>query len=209
MLKSRQYYGRARIWPSLLGMVQDTNVLDIGCGTGKLGEYLKKEFKCNVVGIEIEEMNIAEAALNIDTVYLGDIESFNIERIDSRFDYIIFSDSLEHLNDPWSVIIRIKKLLSPGGKLLIAIPNVRCFRVTLPLIFADSWEYKDEGLLDKTHLRFFTLTSVTSLLKECGFYIEDIQFELPLSSKVGKLNLATLGVLKRHLSSHYYIKAAM
>ena len=133
----------------------------------------------------------------------------DISTLERNFDYIIFSDSLEHLLEPQDVLETIKPLLAPGGNVLIAIPNIRNFRVTVPLLFSDQWEYQDEGLLDRTHLRFFTQSSICKLLDRCGYQVEALYLDLPLSSKVGVLNIFTFGLFKRILTAHYFVKTSL
>jgi len=203
------YYSRQRQWPSKFSLSHDTKFLDIGCGQGTLGKYLKQTYRADVTGVEIIEKNYHIALSVLDHVFLGNIEQMDISSIGNDFDYIIFSDSLEHLLEPDRVLENIRPLLKPSGKILLSIPNIRNFRVTLPLIFNDSWEYKEEGLLDKTHLRFFTEKSIITLLKDKGYKIENIAYDLPLPSKVGIMNLLTLGVFRRILTSHIFISAHM
>ncbi len=205
----RAYYSRARTWPSLFDIKTGARILDVGCGRGTLGAYLTKQHESKVIGLEIIEENYRLAAQVLDKAHLGDIESMDLAILGNSFDYVIFSDSLEHLLDPKSVLERVKNLLSKDGLLLISMPNVRNFRVTLPLLMRDEWEYCDEGLLDRTHLRFFTGTSICKLLESCGYRVERILVDLPLSSKVGILNILTLGIFRRHLTSHYFIKACL
>jgi SAM-dependent methyltransferase len=184
-------------------------VLDIGCGIGLLGAYLKKKHNCIVTGLEIIEDNYEVALSELDEVFLGDIETMDLSELGCDYDYIIFSDSLEHLLNPDKVLEKIKKLLSESGMVLISMPNVRNFRVTMPLIFSDSWEYQDEGLLDRTHLRFFTCTSLLNTLNNHGYCVNKIKYDLPLSSKVGLLNKLTFGLLKKHLTSHYFVESCL
>lgn len=203
------YYGRARTWPSLFNIKSNSRVLDIGCGIGLLGTYLKSKYNCEVVGLEIIEDNYKVALNSLDSAFLGDVETMDLSILGNNYDYIIFSDSLEHLLNPENVLEKIKGLLSNEGILLISIPNIRNFRVTIPLLFSDAWEYEDEGLLDRTHLRFFTYTSLSNTLINHSFDIKDIKYDLPLSSKVGLLNKLTLGLFKRHLTSHYFVEACL
>lgn len=203
------YYSRARTWPSRFGIGPGAKILDVGCGKGNLGTYLQDRHDAKVTGIEIIEANFVAASSVLQAVHLGDIESMDMSVLGSGFDYVIFSDSLEHMLEPQAVLESVKALLSKDGRLLISMPNVRNFRVTVPLLFSDQWEYQDEGLLDRTHLRFFTCTSICSLLERCGYQVEQVRCDLPTSSKVGMLNIATFGLLRRHLTSHYFIKACI
>ena len=201
------YYNRSRSWPLLFNIKDDSFVFDIGCGRGLLGCLLKDTHGCKVTGLEIVEENYREASKVLDKAIFGDVETIIFPSEDFMFDYVIFSDSLEHLLNPDIVLERIRNLLNNNGKLLIAMPNVRNFRVTVPLIFCDSWEYQEEGLLDKTHLRFFTYSSLIALLDTMGFKVETVFYDLPLNSKVGILNFLTFGIFKRHLTSHYFVES--
>jgi 2-polyprenyl-3-methyl-5-hydroxy-6-metoxy-1,4-benzoquinol methylase len=207
--RQKIYYSQIRTWPSVFSLKHAPKILDIGCGQGVLGKYLKDKVAANVCGIEIttEHYNVASTVL--DRAVLGDIESMDMTLIGTGFDYVIFSDSLEHLVDPGAILRKIKSLMTEDGEILMSLPNVRNFRVTFPLLFRDKWEYTDEGLLDKTHLRFFTLNSITHLLHESGFQIENFHYDLPLSSKVGILNLLTFGLFRKILTSHYFIKSCI
>jgi len=207
--KDINYYSRSRSWPFLFNIRRGSKVLDVGCGTGVLGRLLQDNFGCEVTGLEIVEENYHKAKKTLDEVILGDVETMSFPENDFTFDYIIFSDSLEHLLNPDLVLERVIKLLNHNGKLLISMPNVRNFRVTLPLLFFDSWEYQEEGLLDKTHLRFFTHRSLINLLKSKKFNVEKVLYDLPLNSKVGILNLITLGLFKKHLTSHYFVQSCI
>jgi len=201
------YYSRQRRWPELFDIKHGEHFLDIGCGKGRLGAFLKQKFNAKVVGVEIFPEYAAVAAECLDEVLCGDIEKLDLSPYTGRLDHVVFSDSLEHLLDPESAILKVKSLLASDGSLLLSIPNVRNFRVTLPLLLLGKFEYQDEGLLDRTHLRFFTRSSIVNLLNRCGFSVESLKFDLPRNSKVGILNVVTLGLFKEILTSHFFIKA--
>lgn len=204
----KAYYSRERNWPARFSIRKNSRVLDLGCGRGLLGEFLKHEYCCHVTGLEIIQENALAADSVLDKVIVGDIETMALDEPKESFDYIIFSDSIEHLLDPGKVLVRVGSLLKPAsGELLISIPNVRNFRVTIPLLLGDEWRYTDEGLLDKTHLRFFTLKSMKRLLEESGFVVKNTFYDLPISSKSGLFNRLTLGLLRNHLTSHYFIQS--
>lgn len=205
----RTYYSRSRTWPSIFGLRSGTKILDVGCGRGNLGAYLQAKYASEVTGLEIIEDNFLVASTTLHKAYLGDIESMDMSLLGSQFDYVIFSDSLEHMLEPKAVLERVRYLMAENGYLLISMPNIRNFRVTIPLVFSDQWDYQDEGLLDRTHLRFFTCTSICKLVEQCGYKVEQVRFDLPLSSKVGVLNMLTLGIFRRHLTSHYFIKSCL
>lgn len=201
------YYSRQRSWPALFQIKRGGHYLDIGCGKGRLGAFLKQQFAAKVTGIEIFPEYASEASKCLDEVLCGNIEELDLVAYTNQFNHIIFSDSLEHLLDPETALMKAKAMLRPDGALLLSIPNVRNFRVTLPLVLLGKFEYQDEGLLDRTHLRFFTRSSITNLLLHCGFEVESVKFDLPANSKVGLLNILTLGLFKETLTSHFFIKA--
>lgn len=205
----KSYYQRMRTWPNLFDLRRNSKVLDIGCGSGQLGQYFHRELQSEVTGVEITVDNYEIAKAVLSKTLLGDIETLDLDLIGCDFDYIIFSDSLEHMLNPDKVLNRVQQLLAKNGELLISIPNVRNFRVTFPLVIAGNWEYQDEGLLDRTHLRFFTIASISNLLHKCGYSIEEIFLDLPKSSKVGLINKLTLGLFRNHLTSHYFIRASI
>lgn len=207
LAEPNDYYSRQRSWPSLFKIKHGGSFLDIGCGKGRLGAFLKQRFAAKVTGIEIFPEYAVEASKCLDEVLCGNIEELDLDTYANKFDHIIFSDSLEHLLDPESALMKAKAMLRPDGSLLLSIPNVRNFRVTVPLVIFGRFEYQDEGLLDRTHLRFFTRTSITNLLNRCGFEVESVKFDLPIKSKVGLLNIFAFGLFKETLTSHFFIKA--
>jgi 2-polyprenyl-3-methyl-5-hydroxy-6-metoxy-1,4-benzoquinol methylase len=186
---------------------QSCNFLDVGCGKGSLGEYLRENFQGIVTGIEIFPEYAEVAAKVLNHVICGNVENLNLESHSETYDYIIFSDSLEHLIDPEFTLLKVKPLLRMNGSILLSVPNIRNFRVMAPLLLFGQFEYQEEGLLDRTHLRFFTRSSIVNTLERCGFKVDEIYVDLPLRSKVGIINLFTLGIFKNILTSHYFIRA--
>jgi len=90
------------------------------------------------------------------------------------FDCILYGDVLEHLVNPWWVLKDHQAVLKKGGAIICSIPNVRNYRILRNLIFRGKWEYTDDGILDRSHLRFFTLDSIQGMLKEAGYEIEGL-----------------------------------
>ena len=148
-------------------------VLDVGCGAGELGRHLKEAGVKEVVGIELNEKAAEIASHYLDNVLVGNVEETEMPFDEGYFDCIIYADILEHLVDPWTVLSKHKKFLADNGCIIISIPNVRHIHTFLNLLRGE-WNYADRGIFDKTHLRFFTLKSITKALKDCGFTITDI-----------------------------------
>ncbi len=168
---NKSYYGYAR--PEIQSLVsrKAKKILDIGCGAGVLGKELKSRQKCYVAGIEYapEAANKAETVL--DRVYMGDAVKIMPEIQEYSFDTIIMADFLEHIANPEKILSEVKRILIPGGRLVLSIPNVRHWSVIKDLL-EGRWEYRDAGILDKTHLRFFTWQSILSLLNSTGYHID-------------------------------------
>jgi SAM-dependent methyltransferase len=158
--------------PELRALVPQTarRVLDVGCGGGAFGAALKAERpRCEVVGVEAFPEAAARAAQRLDRVLRLDLDALEALPADAgSFDAIVFGDVLEHLREPKRLLETLLPALAPGGTLVVSIPNVRHWSVVYPLLVNDSWEYEDAGLLDRTHVRFFTLREFETMLGELG-----------------------------------------
>ncbi|MDD4899084.1 MAG: class I SAM-dependent methyltransferase [Candidatus Omnitrophica bacterium] len=157
-------------------LVENGNkVLDIGCATGRLLEYLQNEKSCEVKGIEVDCAMAKEAQERCKDVACLDIESCNSLPFEKNyFDVVIFADCLEHLKRPDLVLKTIIPYLKKSGILLVSLPNIAFLSVRLGLLFGN-FNYTQYGLLDKTHLRFFTLKSAKNLIEGNGFKIIKIE----------------------------------
>jgi 2-polyprenyl-3-methyl-5-hydroxy-6-metoxy-1,4-benzoquinol methylase len=200
------YYGRER--PSLYTRVDEgpTIILDLGCGMGTLGRKLRELKKAKeLVGAEIFETAGQEAAKFYEKVYIGDIESMQLPYLD-YFDYVICGDILEHTKDPYRLVSQIRTWLKPGGKLICSLPNVRNYRVWSKLIFRGQWEYEDSGILDATHLRFFTRKSGCKMVRDAGLQIENCTM-LTYGTKKLLLNALTFRLCEELLALQFVIEA--
>jgi glycosyltransferase involved in cell wall biosynthesis/SAM-dependent methyltransferase len=169
--KPENYYKNIRY--DLIPLVpEDANcILEVGCAEGMTGNELKKRPNVFVAGIENNKA-AAEIARNVlDDVIVGDIEDMDIPYRPSVFDCIIFADVLEHLVNPLDVLKTMSKFLKDDGTVIISIPNVQFYGVVHQLI-EGNWTYQKEGILDETHLRFFTFKEIEKLLKKAGLYIQ-------------------------------------
>ncbi len=141
-------------------------VLDIGCGTGSLAKILT-ENKNEVWGIEVNQKAAEQAKKYCQQVFIADIENNSLSIPDQYFDIVIFADVLEHLKSPAEVLKSIRKKIKPSSSIIISIPNIANWRYRLRLLFG-RFEYEDDGILDKEHLRFFTLASAKRMLDQAG-----------------------------------------
>lgn len=180
-------------------------ILDIGCGTGVLGAFFKNEQECEVYGIEINENAYTEAKKNLNQVIKANVEILELPFEACFFDAIILGDVLEHLISPVSTIKKLLKVLKPGGKIHITVPNIRYWRVILDLVIKDEWEYKSWGILDYTHLRFFTKKSIINLMLNNNIKVVDSQWVIQKPSKSHFINLISFKIFNGFLASHCFV----
>jgi len=150
-----------------------SSVLEFGSASGYITRLLKEEKHCEVYIVEIDQ-EIAHASIPYAVDFcFEDCENYGWEDKfkDLKFDNILFTDVLEHLKDPWEMLKRIKAFLKPGGSVLISLPNISYKTVLIDLIKFDKFEYAPSGILDNTHLRFFTEKSARSLIEGADFKI--------------------------------------
>jgi methionine biosynthesis protein MetW len=161
--------------PELRALVPEEarRVLDVGCGAGALGAALREERGIEVVGLELSADAAVRARERLDAVVeadLDDLEELPFER--GSFDAMVFGDVLEHLHDPHRLLRVLRPWLADDGVIVASIPNVGHWSVVLPLLAQDRWPYADSGLLDRTHVHFFTLAEAELMLRDCGLAIE-------------------------------------
>lgn len=168
---SERYFGTARteIAPHLPAKVG--RLLDIGCGTGATVAFVKEQRAVQWAGgVEIVASEAARAKDVCDEVWSTNIESDRIEQriAAGSLDLVLCLDVLEHLVDPWSVVDRLSTLLAPGGRLIVSVPNIRNWKFIRNLLFKGDFNYRDSGLLDRTHLRFFVRHTAIALAEHGG-----------------------------------------
>ena len=166
--KPDYYYRGER--PEVMQMVPESamRILEIGCGAGVTSRMLKEENNAReVVGVEYDATAAKEASKFLDKVFCGDAEKINLPYRDGYFDCIIYADVLEHLRDPEKLLKKQKRLLSKNGVMVMSIPNTRHYSLVNQLI-EGRWTYEECGLLDSTHIRFFTLSEIKEMLGRCG-----------------------------------------
>lgn len=167
------YYRQERKDVEALIPKEARRILDVGCGEGILGKRLLEKGVKEVVGVEIEQAVCEKARENLSIVICGNIEEIDLPFEEKYFDCIVFADILEHLKDPLSVVKKLKKHLKDSGVVVASIPNVRYYQV-INMLVDGYWTYGDYGILDRTHLRFFTKKEILALFKNAGFEITTI-----------------------------------
>ena len=182
----------------MLGFIpaDSKSVLDVGCGAAEFSAPLKEKLGAEVWGIEVNAEAAKLAASKLDKVIVCGAEEAIDALPDDHFDCVIFNDVLEHMVDPHSVLHTIKPKLSGHGVVVCSIPNVRHIGVLFELVVLKNWKYRDHGVLDRTHLRFFTKMSIASMFDECGYEIHSLQgINREQSLLLRFANILTLGWL--------------
>lgn len=152
------------------------SALDVGCGRGGFGLTLRRVLgpQARIVGVEAVPENATAA--RVDHGFDEIVEGYFPEALEGRdetFDLVTFTDVLEHMVDPWEALAKTRRMLTDDGRVYAAIPNIAWAPVLLQLA-RGRWEYADEGILDRTHLRFFTRSSMIRLFEESGYVVDEI-----------------------------------
>lgn len=153
-------------------------VLEGGVSSGYLAGEITTAGR-HVDGIEIDPDAARLAEKVCDRVIVGDLESVDVDELRDDYSVLLFGDTLEHLADPGSLLVKLRPRLRPGGSLVVSIPNVANWSMRLALLFG-RWEYKDRGLLDRTHLRFFTKRTAVRLVEGAGFRVDSLVAAVPM-----------------------------
>jgi len=191
--KSEQVYSNSTR-PEMIQFLPNeySKVLEIGCNVGNFRQFLSKS--CQYWGIEPfkEAANIAKTKM--DKVLVGFYDNVINEIPDNYFDLVIANDVIEHMEQPWNFLKSIKTKMTEKASLVLSVPNVRYYYNLKNLLFYKDWEYVDTGILDITHLRFFTEKSIIRLLNENGFEIEMMK------------GINSMKTMRRHLPKHRFIQ---
>jgi len=180
--------------------------LEFGCGYGGFSALVKDKFDAETWAVEINEEAAQEAEKILDKVINNDAAKSLDDIPENYFDCIILFDILEHLLDPSALLSALKNKLSNKGVIVASIPNIRYYRTFFELVIHGNWDYKDHGILDRTHLRFFTYKSIVKMLNLLDFEILVLEGIHPTSSRTFKvLNVALLNSLADIRYKHFAI----
>ncbi len=172
-----KYEDRPRV--ELLGLLDlpFRTVLEIGCGAGATGRMIKQQHPdVTYIGVEIDRVAATEARKVLDHVVTCDVERFSLEDAGipmQEVDLVIFADVLEHLYDPWKLLRSVRPHLRPDGAVVASIPNAQNVRLLQNLVNG-FWTYGNQGLLDATHIRFFTLIEIGKMFTGSGYLIDKL-----------------------------------
>jgi len=169
--KKAGYYENVRQEMVALCPPNIKTLLDVGCSEGNFAAHIKETKGIEAWGIEMMAEHGQKAVSKLDKVLIGTCESQLNELPDNYFDVIYFNDVLEHLTDPSTVLSAIKQKLNSNGVIISSIPNMRYHKVLKDLIIKKDFKYANDGVMDQTHLRWFTSKSIQRMYSDCGFEI--------------------------------------
>jgi 2-polyprenyl-3-methyl-5-hydroxy-6-metoxy-1,4-benzoquinol methylase len=206
--KESKYFSLIRA--DILSLIKgkDLSVFEIGCGSGATLIHLKQTGVAKeAVGLDIHASAIKKGRTHLDRVLVGNIETMEPNLPKNHFDAIILADVLEHMIDPDAVLLRLKKYLKTDGRIFASIPNIRVWYALFPILFKGDFGYKNAGVMDKSHIRFFCKKNIRDLFSReytIELLIPAIKTD---SSKKGLLNKLTLGFFEEFLTPQYLVVA--
>lgn len=184
-------------------------ILEVGCGTGGTASELRKRGVQEIIGIEINEWAGEKAKTQFDRVIIGDVDEVSKDMPNAYFDLILYSDVLEHLVDPWKTLASHKRLIKSKGYILLSIPNVRHWRVLYNLVIRGRWSYRDEGgILDRSHLRFFTRYELLKMIYEVGYEPVN-EGHNEFGTFISRIDRMSAGILRGFIIWQHFILARM
>lgn len=201
-----QYHKHVR--SDVFGIVpqQAGRVLDLGGGVGATGAALKRAR--GATHVVVADLVAGDTADGVDVAVSGNLEDpqFLRDLLDKHgpFDTILCLDVLEHLRDPWSVVETLHGGLAENGVIVASIPNINHHSLVMPLVLRGRYELQDAGLLDRTHLRWFTRASAIDMMTRSGLKLEAVDGYL--GRKKGLINAVTFGVFARFMIMQYLIR---
>jgi 2-polyprenyl-3-methyl-5-hydroxy-6-metoxy-1,4-benzoquinol methylase len=192
--KPRTYFGGVRL-DIIKQLTTDASsaILELGCGNGGTGLATISAGKAGrYVGIELDPMAAEMARRVLSSVIVGDVAEANLLPHYGKYDALILSEVLEHLTDPWVVLGRMVRCLKPGGMVYASSPNISHWRVIAGLI-RGQFGYAPDGVMDRTHLRWFTPNSFRELFEEAGVSVASVAPLVHMRPKARLLNALTGG----------------
>ncbi|MFI4996389.1 MAG: class I SAM-dependent methyltransferase [Hyphomicrobiales bacterium] len=209
---SARYFAtvRGEILPFLPAKV--ARLLDLGCGTGATVGFVREARAVEWAGgIELDSQSAEVARRVCDRVWTGDATSLPFEKeiAGASLDLVLCLDMLEHLADPWAMVRRLSPLLKPGGRLILSVPNIRNWKFLWRLAAQGDFRYRDAGLLDRTHLRFFVRETAIELATSGGLRLVGAANAHPFAFPDARflLSRASFGRLEELLAKQWLVIA--
>jgi SAM-dependent methyltransferase len=179
-------------------------ILELGCGHGNTLRWLKERYPmAETVGVEFWPDAREQLSRNADIAITADLEQPLPDELAGEFDLILALDVLEHLRHPVEVLGNVVKHLSPNGRVIVSLPNISHISVTAPLLFKRQFRFTDAGVMDRTHLRWFTEENAVGLLNAVGLHVSDGVVNGVDGPKSRMLDMATLGLFRHWLTKQY------
>lgn len=173
--KPANYYsGARRDFVEMLPVNASAQILEVGCGQGLTGALAIEQGRCGrYVGVEVMQGPAAKAGKHLSEVIVGNIEEIELPFSSGTFDALILSEILEHLVDPWAVLKKLGSVLRPGAQVLSSSPNIAYWKVFRDL-YRGQFDYAERGIMDRTHLRWFTPETYRDLFQSCGYSVDRV-----------------------------------
>lgn len=194
--KADDYFaGARRDYVAAMPDDPQARVLELGCGAGGTGALALKSAKAGSwVGVEMFEPMAEQARWVLTTVHAGNVETMDLPYAPETFDALVCSEVLEHLANPEATLAKVVPLLKPGGRVYASVPNLAHWKIVLELL-RGRFDYAERGVMDRTHLRWFTPRSFKALWEACGVevdYLAPIGSRSPLRPWLNRLPLEHL-----------------
>jgi 2-polyprenyl-3-methyl-5-hydroxy-6-metoxy-1,4-benzoquinol methylase len=184
-------------------------LLDVGGGIGATASYFKSEHYVDRAGV-IDLVSQKAVAPELDFYYIANLEMPDaleaVTAAEGPFNVILCLDILEHLSDPWNLILRLHEALAPEGVIVASIPNIRYFRATFPLFFRGKWNLEDAGIRDRTHLRWFVRDTAISLMTSSGLLLEKVLEHPGGGGRIRLFRAMTMGLFNEFTNLQYLIR---
>ena len=163
---------RLRSITAAAGDLSGKSVLDVGCGAGRLGAYLREQGATRVVGCDIAVDAITAASQNLDHAFTYDVATDSLSRLcgEEKFDVVVATELIEHLFQPARLLQEVKSVLKPDGVFIVTTPNFLLWSNRLRMLFGQ-FQYTKTGLLDESHVHFFTYNTLHQIVKEEGLTV--------------------------------------
>jgi 2-polyprenyl-3-methyl-5-hydroxy-6-metoxy-1,4-benzoquinol methylase len=204
-LNERRHRAHAKLLDAVGG---NRRVLDVGCSSGYLSKPLHERGN-TIVGLELDPAAANEAEQWCERVLVGDVERMELPLEPASFDVVLCGDVIEHLREPGAALARLRPFLRPGGTLVLSTPNVANWALRLSLL-AGRWRYTDRGLLDRTHIHFFTRATLVETVERAGYHVARVDFTVPVPGGRDGLDAAgrAVGRLRPTLFAYQWLVVA-